>query len=154
MTMQLDRDFSEFVASFVSREVRFLIVGGYAVAAHGLPRATGDLDTWVWTDPANAKRVVAALEDFGFGSLGLEVEDFTRPGSVVQLGYPPHRIDIMTSVVGVDFEDAWERRMPMQIDDVTVHVIGLDDLIRNKEALGRPQDLADVARLRGHSETR
>src|SRR5688572_10188324 len=142
--MELDRDFREFVESFVARDVRFLVVGGYAVAAHGLPRATGDFDAWVWIDPTNAERIVAALDDFGFGTLGLTVDDFMRPVSVVQLGYPPHRVDILTSITGVEFADAWERRLPIDVSGVTVNVIGRDDLIRDKLAVGRPQDVADA----------
>lgn len=145
--MHLDRDFREFVESFVAHEVRFLVVGGYALAAHGLPRATGDLDAWVWVDPANADRIVAALTDFGFGDLGLTPRDFLTPGVVVQLGYPPVRIDILTSIDGVEFDAAWPRRMTIEIDGLPVDVIGRDDLVANKRATGRTQDAADVERL-------
>lgn len=121
--MHLDPDFREFVESFIVHDVRFLVVGGYAVAAHGLPRATGDLDAWVWIDPLNAQRIVRALVDFGFGSLDLTEDDFNREDSVVQLGYPPYRIDIITSIDGVDFDDAWERRMPIDVDDCGANVV-------------------------------
>lgn len=94
--MQLDRDFREFLECLTGRDVRFLVVGGYAVAAHGHPRYTGDLDLWIWTSAENAESLLSALEDFGFGSLGLVSEDFTEPGRVVQLGYPPVRIDLLT----------------------------------------------------------
>ena len=143
----LNPDFREFVESFNDHEVRYLIVGGYALAAHGLPRATGDLDVWVWVDGENAERVVAALTAFGFGSLGLAAADFTRPNSVVQLGYPPYRIDILTSIDGVDFDEAWDRRHSIEADGLTFNVISRDDLVRNKVAADRPQDRADVARL-------
>lgn len=146
--MHLDRDFREFVESFVAHDVRFLLVGGYALAAHGLPRATGDFDAWVWVDRSNASRIVAALHAFGFGSLGIGEDDFTRPSTVVQLGYPPHRIDILTSIDGVEFDDAWARRVPVDADGIQIDVIGRDDLVTNKLAAGRPQDLADVERLR------
>lgn len=149
LAMNLDRDFKEFLESFVARDVRFLIVGGYAVAAHGLPRATGDMDAWISVDPANAQRIVDALEDFGFGSLGVRATDFTRPDVVIQLGFPPHRIDIMTGIEGVDFESAWNRRLVVVVDGMEIGFIGREDLIANKRALGRPQDLADVARLEG-----
>ncbi len=145
--MELDRDFSEFVACFIARDVRFMIVGGYALAAHGLPRATGDLDAWIAVSPENAEGVVQALADFGFGSLGLSVDDFSKAGSVVQLGFPPVRIDILTSIDGVAFADAWERRVTVRADGVDLPVIGLRDLIQNKRAAGRTQDLADVERL-------
>ena len=145
--MNLDKDFNEFVALFVSNEVRFMVVGGYALAAHGLPRATGDLDTWVWISPQNASNIVTALNEFGFSQAGLSVVDFDHPDSVIQLGYPPHRIDILTSIDGVDFEDAWDRRVLIEIDGQIIPFIGRDDLITNKRAAGRPQDIADVARL-------
>jgi hypothetical protein len=147
VTMRLDRDFSEFVESFLAHEVRFLIVGGYALAAHGLPRLTGDLDAWVWISDANAARVLAALTEFGFGSLGLTLQDFNRSDSVVQLGYPPHRIDILTEIDGVSFDDAWEHRLDIEIDGLLIPFIGREDLIANKRASGRPQDIADVLRL-------
>lgn len=105
--MQLDRDFGEFVASFIDHDVRFMVVGGLAVAAHGLPRSTGDLDAWVLIDPANAARILDALDAFGFGDLGFESSDFIRTDSVIQLGYPPHRVANLTSIDAVDFEDAW-----------------------------------------------
>ena len=146
--MHLDPDFKEFVESFIAHDVRFLVVGGYALAAHGLPRATGDFDAWVWIDASNARRIVSALADFGFGGLDLTEVDFNREDSVVQLGYPPYRIDILTSIDGVDFEQAWDRRMLVDVDDLILNVIGRDDLIRNKTAAARPQDLADVDRLR------
>lgn len=101
----------EFIECCGRREVRFLIVGGYAVAAHGHPRATEDLDVWVLIDPGNAERLVLALDDFGMGSVGLTPSDFMEPGVVVQLGYPPLRIDLLTSVTGVAFEDCWENRV-------------------------------------------
>lgn len=146
--MTLDPDFRAFLESFIARDVRFMVVDAFALAAHGLPRATGDFDAWVWADQGNAERIVDALDDFGFGSLNLAAGDFDRPDSVVQLGNPPHRVDVITSIDGADFEEAWSRRIQVDIDGLTVDVIGRDDLIRNKLAAGRPQDLADVARLR------
>lgn len=145
--MQLDPDFREFVESFNEHEVRYLVVGGYALAAHGLPRATGDFDAWVWIGGDNAERVLAALTAFGFGSLGLEVADFDRADSIVQLGYPPYRIDILTSIDGVEFDDAWSRRLSVEADGLALEIIGREDLVRNKVVADRPQDRADVARL-------
>jgi hypothetical protein len=145
--MQLDSDFSEFVASFAAHDVRFMVVGGYALAAHGHPRATGDLDAWIWTDPQNARRILKSLEEFGFGDLDITQADLTSNDCVIQLGYPPYRIDLITRIAGVDFEDAWDRRMELQLDGVTVPFIGREDLIVNKRAVGRPQDIADVLRL-------
>ena len=145
--MQLDRDFKEFVSLLNARSVRFLVVGGYAVAAHGLPRYTGDFDAWIWLSEENAQKVLGVLEEFGFGGFDITEEDFTREDSVVQLGYPPHRIDLLTSISGVTFEDAWSRRLNVEIEGEVVGFIGREDLITNKRAVGRPQDLADVARL-------
>lgn len=145
--MNLDQDFSEFVTLLRDNGVRFLVVGGYALAAHGLPRATRGLDTWVWVNADNAARMIKSLDDFGFSGLGVSEADFVHPDSVVQLGYPPHRIDILTSIDGVDFDGAWSRRLMIEIDGEPVPFIGKDDLLTNKRAVGRPQDIADVARL-------
>ena len=145
--MELDKDFSEFVELFLEHNVRFLIVGGYALAAHGLPRATGDLDAWVWTDSNNAQNIVSALQSFGFSNLSITTEDFIKQDSIVQLGYPPFRIDILTSIDGVDFEQAWSNKFLVELNDREVAFISRDDLIANKKAAGRPQDIADVIRL-------
>lgn len=145
--MELDRDFSEFIACFAARDVEFLIVGGYAVAAHGHPRYTKDLDVWVRVDRANAERIIAALGDFGFGGLGLAVEDFLTDDVVVQLGREPQRIDLLTFVSGVEFEEAYENRVLVEIGGVEVPVIGRAELRRNKLATGRLRDLADVEDL-------
>jgi hypothetical protein len=147
--VKLDTDFREFVESFVTNDVRFLIVGGYAIAAHGLPRYTGDLDAWIWVSPQNAEKVLRSLEAFGFSGLGLTKEDFARPDSIIQLGYPPYRIDILTSIEGVEFDDAWTRRVIVAVDDLEIPIIGLEDLLTDKRAAGKPQDIADIARLTG-----
>lgn len=145
--MHLDQDFNEFVRLFLDNDVRFLIVGGYAMAAHGLPRYTGDLDTWVWINEQNAERILNALVAFGFGSLDISVEDFQKPNTVLQLGFPPHRIDVLTGIDGVSFDDAWQRRVIMDVEDIQLPFISREDLIANKRAAARPQDLADVVRL-------
>lgn len=145
--MRLDRDFSEFIALLCDHDVRFLVVGGYAVAAHGHPRYTGDLDVWVLADPDNSARLLRALDDFGFGSVGLTTADFLTLDQVVQLGYPPLWIDLLTSVDGVSFDECYPRRIEFRVDDVTVPFIGLDDLRRNKAASARPQDVADLDAL-------
>jgi hypothetical protein len=152
LNLDLDPDFAEFVECLARREVRYLIVGGYALAAHGLPRATGDLDVWVLVDPANAQGVVDALGDFGFGELGLTVDDFLTPDHVVQLGYPPYRIDILTAIDGVAFEEAWTSRLTVSSGERNLPIIGRDDLIANKLASGRPRDLDDVERIRQASD--
>ena len=145
--MQFDRDFRELLACLAVHDVRYLVVGGYAVAAHGHPRYTGDLDLWVWTAAENAQSLLTALHDFGFGSVGLVVGDFTEPGRVVQLGYPPVRIDLLTSIDGVEFQACFDRRVEITVDGAQVPFIALEDLRRNKAASGRPQDLADLAAL-------
>ncbi len=142
--MELDQDFREFIESFATHDVRFLIIGGYAMAAHGHPRYTKDLDVWVRVDPDNASRILAALEDFGFGSLGLTAEDFLDTDVVVQLGHEPKRIDILTFATGLQFDDSYLRRVTMTFDGIDVAVVGIDDLRVNKLATGRLRDLADV----------
>lgn len=147
--MKLDKDFNEFVELFVANGVRFLVVGGYALAAHGYPRATDDFDAWVWTNSENAEKIVECLTEFGFGSLNLAADDFTTPDRVVQLGYPPYRIDIITSISGVEFDGAWANRLIVDVDGLKVPFIGRDDLLTNKRATGRPKDLLDVDYLTG-----
>lgn len=145
--MNLNQDFQEFVELFVAHDVEFLIVGGYALAAHGHPRYTKDLDVWVWLGPENAKRVLAAIEEFGFKDLGLTVSDFQEPDVMVQLGNEPQRIDILTYASGLDFSDAYKNRVYVEIGAVQVPFISMKDLRTNKLATGRPRDLADVADL-------
>lgn len=148
MSLALDPDFADFVECLARADVRYLIVGGYALAAHGLPRATGDLDVWVLIDPTNARGIVDALDEFGFGGLGLAADDFLAPDQVIQLGYPPYRIDILTAIDGVEFPEAWSRRIVVSVDGLALSVIGREDLIANKLASGRPRDIDDVDRIR------
>jgi hypothetical protein len=145
--MRLDQDFKEFIALLNEHEVRYLIVGGYAVAVHGHPRYTKDLDVWILTETGNAERLLLALEEFGFGSLGLTQGDFVTRDQVIQLGYPPNRIDILTSLEGVSFEDCYDSRATVELEGLLVPFISLDDLRKNKRALGRHQDLADLENL-------
>lgn len=145
--MVLDRDWSEFIGCCAGREVRFLIVGGYAVAAHGHPRYTKDLDVWLWIDVANARRLVLALAGFGFGSLGPTGSDFAEPGVVVQLGHPPKRIDLMTSIDGVTFDECRPDRVEIDIAGMAVPFIDVEHLLANRR--GRLQDLADAEALSG-----
>lgn len=140
----LTPDFVEFIESCAGRDVRFLIVGGYAVAAHGHPRATKDLDVWILADPENADRLIEALDDFGMGSIGLTRDDFLEPDVVIQLGYPPVRIDILTSISGVSFDECWDNRVVIDIGSVEAGLISAADLIANKRAAGRPQVLVDA----------
>ena len=143
----LNQDFREFIQSLNDNGVRYLVVGGYAVALHGHPRYTKDIDIWIELSEANAAHLVEALREFGFGSLGLEVTDFLVADQIIQLGYPPNRIDLITSLEGVDFETCYEARVAVEMDNVTVNFIDLENLKRNKKATGRLQDLADLENL-------
>ena len=143
----LTSDFKEFAKLLNSNGVEYLVVGGYALAAYGHPRYTGDLDFWIRADEANADRVLATLAQFGFGALGLTRDDLVAPGRVIQLGYPPGRIDLLTSIDGVDFADCYPRRMSEMVDGVTLHFIALEDFKTNKKAVGRHRDLADLEAL-------
>lgn len=143
----LTSDFKEFAALLNANHVEYLIVGGYALAAYGYPRYTGDLDFWVGTDPENAQRLLDALEQFGFGGLGIRLEDFTAPDQVIQLGYPPGRIDLLTSIDGVAFADCHTRRMTLPVDGLMLDFIALEDFRINKKTVGRHRDLADLEAL-------
>lgn len=143
----LSRDFKEFAALLNSKHVEYLVVGGYALAVHGHPRYTGDIDIWISTDPRNVERLLQALAEFGFGSVGLNAQDFATPGTVIQLGYPPGRIDLLTSIDGVEFRACHGRRLEVEIDDVLLPLIGLEDFKANKRASGRLKDLADLESL-------
>jgi len=145
--MVLDPDFKEFCQLLNRNKVRYLIIGGYAVAFHGYPRYTKDIDIWLWIDQENANRVVQTLIDFGFESLGLQAEDFLEAETVIQLGHPPNRIDLMMGVLGVDFELCYESRIETGIDDIIIPFIDLENLKKNKRASGRLQDLADIENL-------
>lgn len=142
------RDFKEFIELLNNHAVEYLLVGGYALAIHGHPRYTGDMDIWVKPDEENAAKVMAVLEDFGFGELDLTTEDFTKLGNVVQLGYPPLRIDLLTQPDGVEFVDSYTQRLDVAYGGVTVHVISLEDFKKNKAASGRPKDLEDLRCLK------
>lgn len=142
--MNVSKDFEELFACLGAREVRFLVVGGYAFAFHARPRYTKDLDILIEPTPENAHRLLEALADFGFGSLGLKEDDFTQPGCIVQLGHPPNRIDLLTALKSVSFDDAWEHRAEGHFGAEQVFYLGLEELILNKRAVGRPQDRVDV----------
>jgi len=143
----LNQDFKEFIQSLNNNGVRYLVIGGYAVAFHGHPHYTKDIDIWISMDAENAAKIVKALEQFGFASLGLQAADFTAPDQIVQLGYPPNRIDLITTTPGVDFDTCYAARVPTEIDGVQVTFIDLENLKRNKKAVGRHQDLADIENL-------
>ena len=143
----LSKDFKEFAGLLNSNSVEYLIVGGYALAAYGRPRYTGDLDFWIGTEPENAVRVLRALDQFGFGSLGITLGDLTTPEQVIQLGFPPRRIDLLTSIDGVEFAPGFQKRMEVTMDGLILHFIALDDFKTNKRASGRLQDRADLQSL-------
>ena len=142
----LNRDFQEFAQCLAARGVEYLLVGGYALAAHGHPRYTGDIDFWVNSNAENIARLLLALDDFGFGSLGLKPADFDAD-TVVQLGHPPGRIDLLTAIDGVSFDDCFARRQQADVGGVELSIIGLEDFIANKRSTGRLKDLADLESL-------
>lgn len=143
----LNQDFKEFIQFLNDNHVQYLVVGGYAVAIHGHPRYTKDIDIWIETSLDNANNLLQALDQFGFSSLGLQTQDFLTPDQIIQLGYPPNRIDLLTNIDGVVFEDCYPLRLEVFIDDVVVTFIDLDNLKKNKKASGRLQDLADLENL-------
>ena len=141
-------DFLDLLRALLGANVRFLVVGAYAVGVHGRPRATKDLDVWVEASPENAPKVINGLIEFGAPLMGLTEADLTIPGVGLQICVEPGRIDVLTKVSGVRFEDAWRRRVQANFaDSVRCDVIGLEELLQNKRAAGRPQDVADVAAL-------
>jgi hypothetical protein len=143
----LSNDFKEFIELLNGHNVRYLVVGGYAVAFHGYPRYTKDLDVWIELSAENADNVIKALEEFGFGSLGLKSEDFLESEQIIQLGYPPNRIDILTTLKEIKFEDCYKARVEVDIQGLKINFIDLENLKHNKRATGRPQDLADAENL-------
>ena len=140
----MNPDFVDLLRAFIAADVRFLIVGAYALALHGKPRATGDLDIWIDATPDNATRVVRALAAFGAPLTAVSADDFSRPGVTYQIGVAPGRIDILTELTGITFAEAWPDRMPRPFGDVDVDFIGRDAFIRNKRATGRAKDLGDI----------
>ncbi len=151
MTLEgLNDDFRDLLVLFADGGVEFVVVGAYALSFHGAPRASGDIDLFVRAELTNADRVFGALARFGapLASVGVTSADFARPGSVYQIGLPPRRIDILTQISGVTFDEAWSSRTSGEVDGRTISFIGREALLKNKEAAGRPKDLADAARLR------
>ena len=143
----LSKDFKEFVELLNENNVKYLVVGGYAVALHGNPRYTKDLDIWIEPSPDNAKKILNALGKFGFSSLELEVKDFLEKDQIIQLGYPPNRIDLLTTLTGLNFEKCYRSRVQVKIQDIFINFIDIENLKKNKRATGRTQDLADIENL-------
>ena len=143
----MNSDFSDMLSALSAEGVEYLLIGAYAMAAHGVPRATGDIDIWVRPSPDNADRVLRALARFGAPLGELRAADLAGEGMVFQVGVAPNRVDVMTAIDGVTFEEAWSHRETRAIDGVTLTVIGRDDLIRNKRATGRARDRGDAELL-------
>ena len=145
--MEVQQDFRDLLALFNEHKVEYIIVGAYALGFHGAPRTTGDIDIFIKPERLNSQRVMEALDEFGFGSVGLSLEDFISSDKIVQLGFPPVRIDIITSMTGVSWKEAWLGKVEGKFGDVPVHYIGRNEFILNKRALGRHKDLADLEAL-------
>lgn len=146
--MELTRDFKEFIELLNAHEVKYLIVGEYAVNYHGYIRFTGDLDFWIWIEKENIKKLLSAINEFGFGSLKLNSTDFVNPENIIQFGVEPNRIDLLVDVDTLNFEQCYTRRVIQKKEGVEMNIISIDDLIIAKEAAGRPQDLADVYHIK------
>ena len=145
--MVLNKDFRDFVQLLNSNSVKYLIVGGYAVAFHGYPRYTKDLDIWLLVSEENASAIVTALNEFGLGSIGLKKEDFLKTDEFIQIGYPPNRIDLVLSCDGVDFLSCYQLRKEVDVEGLKISFIDLESLKKNKISTGRLQDLADLEHL-------
>jgi predicted nucleotidyltransferase len=142
-----NQDFREFVELLIKHKVDYLIVGGYAVGIHGYPRYTGDLDIWLHNTPENADKILKVVNEFGFSTYGLTAADFTKPENIIQLGYPPLRIDLLTHIDGVSFDECFPNRKEVIIENLTVNFISYDDLLKNKKASGRNRDKDDIENL-------
>jgi hypothetical protein len=148
----MNRDFVEMLAALCAAGAEFLLVGAHALAAHGVPRATGDLDLWIRPTPQNAARVWQALVAFGAPLAGLKPEDLHSPDLVYQIGLPPCRIDLLTSISGMEFDEAWADRLEIPIQSLTISCLSREAFVRNKRAAGRPRDLADIALLEAEGD--
>jgi hypothetical protein len=146
-TMNLNIDFKDFIKLLNKYEIEYLLVGGYAVAYYGYPRYTKDMDIWINNTLNNAKKIIELLIEFGLKNTELKINDFTDKGNVIQLGYPPSRIDILTDIDGVVFDICYKKKNKIFIDDIEINIINLDDLIINKKSSARYQDLADIEKI-------
>ncbi|MDB5231476.1 MAG: nucleotidyltransferase family protein [Chitinophagaceae bacterium] len=146
--MILEKDFEEFIQLLNKHSIEYLVVGGYALAFHGRPRHTGDLDIWIKISEKNASKLIKVISEFGMSSLQISKEDFLKEGYMTQIGYPPLRIDILNSIDGVGFDEAYKNRQVIEEAGLNILYIGLEDLIKNKKAAGRKQDIADIAELK------
>jgi hypothetical protein len=147
--MILAKDFEDFVKLLNLHKVEYMVVGGYALAFHGKPRHTGDLDIWINISENNADRMLGVLKDFGLSAMGFKKEDFLKPGYISQIGYPPLRIDILNTIDGIEFNDAVKDMNQVEVEkDFIINFIGLNDFVKNKKATGRIQDLADIEEIK------
>ena len=146
--MTLEPDFEDFIVLLNQHSVEYLVVGGYAMAFHGRPRYTGDLDIWIKISESNANKMLIVLKEFGFDSLPFAKDDFLKENLINQIGYPPLRIDILTSIDGITFKEAYSHKKTISVDNLEIQFIGINELIQNKKASGRKQDLADIERLK------
>ncbi len=151
MAMTLPRDFKDFLKLLNKHRVRYLLIGGYAVSLYGYVRATNDMDFWVSDDPVNKKRLKTVLEKFGFSRHSLPQDLFYLPGQILRMGIPPMRIEIVSTISGVAFKECFKARKRITVDDISINVISLPHLLKNKKASGRPQDLADYEKLNAES---
>ena len=145
--MAVNRDFKELLLAFSAAEVRYLVIGAYAVMFHTEPRYTKDIDIWIDVSGDNPQRCYRALAEFGAPMHDLTVEDLASPGTIYQIGVEPNRIDILTAPAALDFDEAWERHVESTYDEAPIPMLSLEDLISNKRSVGRPQDLLDLERL-------
>ena len=144
----LNPDFKDMLSCLKDEQVDFIIVGAYALAAHGFPRATGDLDIWVRNDPENAERIMRAIGRFGAPATNLSAQDFISSDLIVQFGVEPCRIDVLTGIDGVEFEEAWESRVSITVDNLDIPILSKQDLLKNKLATGRDKDQGDIVWLK------
>jgi len=150
--MTLAQDFEDFIRLLNKHQVDYMVVGGYALAFHGKPRHTGDLDIWINSSESNAEKLVIVIQEFGLASLGLNKSDFMQEGYVTQIGYPPLRIDILNTIDGVKFENAYPNKLLLDVNGIEIRYIGLKEFIENKTASGRSQDIADLREIKKLNE--
>lgn len=145
--MELEKDFREFIELLNKLDVQYLVIGGFAVNFHGYPRYTKDIDLWLWIAEENINRLMKALNEFGFGDVGLKKDDFLNPENIIQLGYEPYRIDLVIDVEGINFQECYKRKVVADLEEIKINFLSLQDLIDIKKKTGRPQDLADADQL-------
>lgn len=144
----LPKDFRDFLKLLSSKKIKYLLIGGYAVGYYGYPRATADMDIWIAISKENAKKIIEAINDFGINTPDLNESVFLEPGKIIRMGYPPIRIEVLTEISGVNFEQCYGRRKETKIDGIKVKIISFEDLLKNKKASGRYKDLNDLENLR------